>query len=224
MAVYTQTVLDSITDITKDVDHVRWPLTEIARWLNQAQSQIASLHPRAAADYYTLELVAGARQDLRTIDADVSWVRLHDLVCNVSGSDPTGATIRRVSRPALDFAFRTWRAKAATATAVKEFSMDERSPFVFDVWPPVVAGTKVLGLASVRPGEVCVLNSGGTALANVNETIGLADGFEVPMIDYALFRMFSKDANDPNYAQRAGMHLQAFNFAMGVETKDAKAE
>lgn len=223
MSVLTQTVLDSITDITKDVDHERWSLREISRWLNQAASQISTIHPRAASQYLTLTLAAGSRQDLRTIDATRSWVRLHELVCNVSGSDPTGDTIRQVSRPVRDYAFKTWRA-TSNASAVKEYSMDEREPFTFDVYPPVSAGTKVLALASIRPAAFCVLNGGGTALNDANEVIPLADGFEVPLIDYALFRMFSKDANDQSYASRAALHLQAFQLAMGVETKDAKPE
>lgn len=224
MAAKTQTVIDSITDITKDVDRERFKLTEISRWMNQGAGQIATIHPRAASQYLQLTLAAGARQDLRTIDPTKQWVRLHELVCNVVGSNPTGDTIRQVSRPALDFTFKTWRSQAATATAVKEYTQDEREPFTFDVYPPVAAGTKVLALASVRPAPFCVLDGGLTALLNPDEIVPLADGFEVPLIDYTLFRLFSKDANDPTYQARAAMHLQAFQLAMGIETKDAKPE
>jgi hypothetical protein len=224
MAAKTQTVIDSVTDITKDYDHVRWSLAEISRWMNQAAGEIATMHPRASAQYLTLTLGAGVRQDLRVIDSAKAWIRLHELVCNVSGSDPTGPTIRLVSRSAMDSVFRTWRASTG-ASAVKEYTLDEREPFTFDVYPPQsAAGTKVLALASVRPAAFCVLNAGATALSDASEVIPLADGFEVPLIDYTLFRMFSKDANDPAYAGRAAMHLQAFQGAMGIETKDAKSE
>jgi hypothetical protein len=225
VSVKTQAVLDSITDISKDPDRVRWTLPEIARWLNHGAGQVATIHPRAASQYVTLSLAAGARQDLRTIDATKSWIRLHELVCNATAAGaPTGDTIRHVARAALSNAVKTWRSLAASATAVKEYTQDEREAFTFDVYPPVAAGTKVLALASMRPAPFCILNGGNTGLLDNNETVPLADGYDIPLIDYALFRMFSKDTNDPSYAARAALHLQAFQLAMGIETKDAKPE
>lgn len=218
-----QSIIDRITDVTRDVDHVRFTLPEIARWLNNAMDQIASLHPRAASQYVTLTLAAGARQDLRTIAPTTRWVRLYELVCNVPADTPVGATIRQVSRPALDFAFRTWRS-TSPATAVKEFTMDEREPFTFDVYPPVSAGTKVYALAAIKPPPCMALAISGEALLDPDEEFPLADGYDIPAVDYVLFRLFSKDANDQSYAARAGGHLQAFQLAMGVETKDASVQ
>lgn len=79
-----QSIIDRVTDVTKDYDHVRWTLPEIARWLNDAAGQIATIHPRAASRYVTLTLAAGARQDLREIDPPRKWIRLHELTCNVT--------------------------------------------------------------------------------------------------------------------------------------------
>ena len=220
-----QSIIDRVTHVTKDYDRVRWTLAEIALWLNDAQDQIASLHPRAASQYVTLTLVKGSRQDLRVIDPSTRWIRLFELTCNMREEDgvdePTGSTIRQVSRPALDFAFRRWRTKGATSLEVKEFSMDEREPFTFDVNPPVQAGVKVYALAAAKPAPCMVLNGNGTALADPNEQFGLADGYDIPAADYVLFRCFNKDANDPTYSSRAATHLQAFQLAMGVETRDA---
>lgn len=222
-----QTIIDQVTDVTKDYDHVRWTLAEIARWLNNAQDQIAQIHPRAASQYRTLTLTSGSRQDLRIIDPAERWIRLFELTCNVTEADSEGAasgkTIRQISRPSLDFAFRTWRGKAATAQEVKEFAMDEREAFTFDVNPPVAAGTKVYALVAVKPAPCMVLTSDASTLADPDEQFGLADGYEIPAVDYVLFRCFNKDANDPTYAQRSATHLQSFQLAMGVETRDASA-
>lgn len=221
MSALTQEVIDAVTDVTKDYDRVRFTLAEMSRWMNHAAGQIATIHPRAASQYLQLTLGAGSRQDLRTIDSTKKWIRLHELVCNVTGSDPTGDTIRQVARPIRDNAFKTWRS-TASASAVKEYSLDEREPFTFDVYPPIAAGTKVLALASIRPDAFCELDGVGTALADTSEIVPLADGYEIPVIDYTLFRLFSKDANDQSYQARAAMHLQAFQLAMGIETNDAK--
>lgn len=209
-----QSIIDRVTFVTKDPDRVRFTLDEILLWLNNAQEQIASLHPRAASQYVTLTLAEGARQDLRTIAPTTRWIRLHELVCNVVGDKPVGTTIRQISRPSIDFAFRSWRGGSPTATAVKEYSMDEREPFTFDVNPPVAPGTKVYALAAVKPAPI-------TSEAG---DFALADGYDIPAVDYVLFRLFSKDANDQTYSARAAGHLQAFQLAMGVETKDASVQ
>lgn len=217
-----QSIIDRVTDVTKDYDHVRWTLPEIARWLNDAAGQIASVHPRAAARYVTLTLTEGSRQDLRTLDPDTQWIRLYELVCNVVDDEATGSTIRQISRPALDFAFRTWRGRTPTATEVKEYSLDEREPFTFDVNPPVAAGARVMALAAVRPEPCMILNEGGTALADPDEKFPLAAGYDIPAVDYVLARCFAKDANDPTYANRAAMHTQLFQATLGVEVSDTR--
>lgn len=221
-----QSIIDRVVYVTKDVDFVRWTLPEISRWLNNAQDQIASLHPRAASGYVTLTLAEGSRQDLRVLAPNTRWVRLFSLVCNVplDTSLPTGATIRQVSRAALDAAFRSWRKRPPTAQEVKEFAMDEREVYTFDVIPPVQAGVKVYALASVKPPACMRLTPDGTALLDPEEEFGLPDGFDIPAVDYVLFRCFNKDANDPAYAQRSADHLQAFQLAMGVEVRDASPE
>lgn len=219
-----QSIIDRVTDVTKDRDHVRWTLPEIARWLNNAQDSIATLTPRASSRYLSLTLQEGSRQDLRTIDANTRWLRLYDLLCNMRDDRPTGTTIRQVSRPALDFSARAWRGQPPTAIAVKEFATDERDPYSFDVYPPVVAGVKVYALAAVKPESSMKLNSEGTGLVDPDEVFPLADGYDIPAVDYILFRCFSKDTNDQSYASRATAHLQAFQLALNAETNDARVQ
>lgn len=213
-----QSIIDRVKLVNKDPDHVRWTASELLTWVNDAQDQIASLHPRAATTYVTLTLAQGSRQDLRTISPTTRWVRLFELTTNMEPVPdtedqftPTGPTIRAIPRRSLDTAFRNWRGRAPTATQVKEFALDERDPFTFDVVPPVAAGVRVLALAAVKPAAV-------TALDN----FGLPDGYDIPAVDYVLYRCFSKDANDPSLAQRAQVHLQTFQLSMGVETMDAQ--
>lgn len=221
-----QSIFDRVTFVTKDYDRVRWTLEELSSWLNDAQDQIATIHPRSASRYTTLTLKAGSRQDLRVLDPSVRWIRLFELLANFRANDtdtPTGTTIRMMYRPALDNAFSNWRSRPPTALAVDEFAMDEREVYTFDVNPPVQEGVKVYALVAIKPPPCAILNSNKNALADPNEEFGLADGYDIPAVDYVLFRCFNKDANDPTYAARATAHLQAFQLAMGVETRDASA-
>lgn len=211
-----QSIIDRVKSITKDEDLVRWTSDEIVKWINDAQDQIASIHPRASTTYIPLTLAQGSRQDLRTISPTTRWIRLYELVVNITGSSgspkPDGTTIRMIPRSVLDTAFRTWRTASPTAAEVKECAIDERDPYTFDVYPPVAAGTRVLALAAVMPPAV-----------TAGSQFGLPDRYDIPALDYVLYRCFSKDANDPTYTARAQAHLQSFQLAMGVETADAGA-
>lgn len=219
MAIRTQSVLDRIDFATGDTARKRFSLPRIAQFLNEAQSMIAEASPKSSAAYLPITLVAGTQQTLEN-DTSKSWIRLHEVVCNASaGGLPTGASVRLVSRPQLDQVARNWRAASAGATV--EYTMDERDPKAFMVYPPAVAGAKLFALASPRPGPVCVLNGGGTALADANELIGLGDGFDIPMVDWVLYRLFSKDALEPGYQVRAKDHFAAAQGALGVVLQDA---
>lgn len=207
-----ESIITRITHVTKDPDHVRFTIDEILLWINDAQAQIASLHPRASTSGRVITLAAGARQDLKTIDPSVRWLRLFEIICNCTGTVPDGEQVRQVPRATLSAVTPAWR-KATASGTIKEYILDERDPYQFEVNPPATAGTKVYVLAAVKPADV----------AQADE-FGLAEGYDIPVVDYVLSRLFSKDANDPSYVARAAAHLQLFQMAMGVETKDASAE
>lgn len=221
MRATVQSIIDRVTHVTKDYDHVRWTIPELALWINDAQGVIAQVHPRAAAVYYTLALNEGARQDLQLIDPTKHWVRLYHLVCNTMDGEPTGTSIRQVHRGSLDYGTPRWRTRPPTARIVDEFWVDEHNPYVFEVSPPVVEGVEVNALVAFKPDPVAALDITGTALADPDELFGLPHGYDIPAADYVLYRCFSKDANDPSYQQRSALHFQSFQLSMGVEVSDA---
>lgn len=218
-----QSIIDRVTDITGDSGRVRWTLAEISRWLNEAAQLLAEASPRVSAQYRTLTLAAGSRQDLRTIDPTTSWVRLLELTSNVTSTGALGATIRMVSRPSLDAATPSWRSGPATALSVVEFALDEREPNTFDVNPPVRDGVRVLALAAVKPPACMALTSDGTALADPDEEFPMPPGLDTAAVDYVLYRCFLKNTNAPAYQARASAHLQAFQAVAGVEARDTAA-
>lgn len=219
MAIRTQSVIDRIDSVTSDTSRKRFSLARISLWMNEAQSVISEASANATAAYRAVSLVAGAHQSLAN-DPTAGWIRLHKVVCNAdSGGAPVGASVRQVSADQLDQVVRAWRAGPAAATI--EYATDERDPKAFSVFPPAVAGSKLFVLASTRPGPVCVLNLSQTALLDAAEVIGLSDGLDVPMVDWVLYRLFSRDSSDPAYQARAKDHLAAAQLALGVTLKDA---
>lgn len=208
-----QDIVDRVTFITKDADAVRWTLGEIVIWVRDAIDQIATMHPRVASQYIAVALREGTRQDLNDIDPSLRWIRMHELSSNVDANDrPVGLKARQVSTSSLYFSISKWGTRPLAA-GVKEYAMDEREATAFDVYPPVAEGTRVLLMASIKPASI----------EDEDSEFPLPDGYDIPATDYVLYRLFSKDANDQTYATRATGHLQAFQLAMGVETKDAAA-
>lgn len=219
MSVLTQSVIDRVVYVTNDPQFKLFRLTAIRRWMNEGAQLIAEVAPRAAAGRHDFTLAEGAQQDLRT-DTSKRWIRLHEALFNLTSTDAEGDHIRLVDPRSLNTAFRAWR-RRAPAPSVFEYALDERTPFTFDVFPPVRAGAKIRVVASVAPPDFCVLNTGGTALADPTETIPLTDGFDIPLVDWVLYRLFTKDTTDQAYAARANNHRQAAQGALGVVIKDA---
>lgn len=218
----TQSIIDRVTYILRDDDHVRWTWPELSLWINDARNRVAELHPRVVADHRIITLQEGSRQDLRLIDPTTNWIRLYSLVCNVRDGKPTGPTIQVIDRNALDRAFSQWRGAPPTARDVQEFSLDDRDKYGFDVVPPVRAGVEVYAFVSAVPtAPIAVLNVNRDGLADSDEVTGLPPSYAIPMSDYVLYRCFTKDANDPTYASRAQTHLQAFTLEVQAEISDA---
>lgn len=221
MPAKTQSVIDRIDAITNDPTHRRFKLPRIALWMNEAQRLIAEVAVRAASEDITLTLVAGVEQDLRTLEPSRDWIKLHRVKHNVVEGLLIGAEIREVDPVTRHNATPLWR-RAKPSRTVLEYAIDQRLPTQFEVYPPAVAGTQVRALVSAAPEPVCVLNPGGTALADPDETIGLANGFDGPLVDLVLARLFMLDANEPAYQARGGAHLQAAERALGITIKAAQ--
>lgn len=218
MSVLTSSLLSRIDDVTNDPQRKRFALERIALWLNEAAGLIAEMHPRASTARQTVTLVAGAEQDLRN-GSTTEWVRLFEVMYPIVAGAP-GAAMRQVDSKTLDRTFPNWRRRTPTALP-QEYALDERAPYSFDVNPPALAGVQVRVLAAVRPAPCCVLNTAKTALADPAEVFPLAAGYDVPAIDWVLYRLFSKDAGDATYAARAKAHLAAAQLVIGPVTKDA---
>lgn len=218
MAAKTQSVIDRIDAITSDPSRRRFKLARIALWMNDMQRLIAELAVRAASEDRTLTLAAGVEQDLRALEPGVDWIKLHRIKHNVVEGLLIGAEIREVDPVTRHNVAPLWRRTKPSRT-VQEYALDPRLPTQFEVFPPAVAGTQVRALVSVAPPPVCVLDGAGTALANPNEVIGLAAGFDGPLVDLTVARLFMLDAGDASYQARAAAHIQAAERSLGVTIK-----
>ena len=198
-----QTIVDRAEVLLQDTTNVRWPAAELLGWLNDGQREIVALRPDAAAKTVSHQLVAGTKQG---IPAD--GYSLLKVVRNMGAGSVPGAAIRQVPQEALDSSTPNWHALSA-ATVTLHYVFDPRTPKTFYVYPPADGSTFVELVYSAVP----------AAIATLGDVITLDDVYANSLLDYVLYRAYSKDLEVPASAERAAAHRVAFENSLGLKAQ-----
>ena len=202
------TILGRASIILQDTTNIRWPEDELLAWLNDGQREIVLRKPDSYAK--SVATVLTASETKQSLPAD--GIQLLDIVRNlgIAGTTP-GRAVTRTERYILDSQRPNWNTETGSSV-VKHYMFDERNPKVFYVYPPQPAAS---------PGYVEVVYSAApTDLATSAATITLDDIYSSALLDYVLYRAYSKDADiAPSAPQRAVGHYQA--FLQSVSGKEA---
>jgi len=213
----TAKVVDLISraqTLLQDTTSVRWPVLELQGWLNDSYRETVNLRPDANTATGEFTCVAGARQVVTTTFA--SALRVIEVVRNTAVSSAKGA-VRLVNRRMLDDQRRNWYAETQTVD-IQHYMYDPRLPKEFLVYPPASTAARLEVVYSSVPlahalTEVQLTNP---ATADV---IRIDDSYFNALLDYVLYRAYSKDADYASNAQRAVAHYQAFQSALGVSAQ-----
>ena len=208
-AIQVNDVVTRVGQLLQDTTHIRWPLAEKLQYITDAVREVCFYKPDACAKTAVVNLVAGTKQGLPS-----DGTTLIDIVRNmgVGGATP-GVAPRAVTRKILDAQIPDWHKSAASAE-VKHFIFDPQNQRVFYVYPPQPAtGQGSLELVySAEPGN-----------ATENGTLDL-DGTWLPaIVNYALYRCYSKDGEYAANANLAAAYYQAFNAQMVGRTNAEQA-
>lgn len=183
--------------ILNDEQHVRWTLTEIIDWINDAAGEIIVIRPAANSVTETIKLKAGPYQNIPE-----RGLQLMDVIRNVPGR-----SISRTDRNLLDDQFPDWY-QARETDRLRHFTYDERNPKGFYVYPPARDGIEIEVMYSALPEIV----------KTKDDTLDMAESYIGPIISYILYRALAKDSEYAN-GQVAAAHWQAFQFALGERTQ-----
>ena len=210
MALTAQSLIRRATDVLQDKTSVRWPADELVRWLNDAQREVALYRPDAFSTYAAIALVAGSRQSLPT-----GSVKLIDIVGNTAGNKNA---VRQISRRALDEQTPGWHSLSGVTT-IMHFMYDPRDPRTFYVYPPAAAtGASINAVFASYPADVTEPSAGSDYTA-VTGNINVQDVFANSLLDFILYKAYSKDSEYAGNVQRAAAHYGAFATALGIEIK-----
>ena len=174
--------------LANDVDSVQWPAAERELWINEGQIALVKIKPDAKTKTGTVALLAGAKQTNPTDCLEIIELR----------QNANGAAILPCDRKALDAFQPGWMTSTASATVVHY--MDDPQPDTFYVYPP----------QPVSPGSVVMTYVAMPTTVAAGGNIDVRDIYADKLVNYMLYRAYSKDAEGGD-AARAAAALQLFN-------------
>lgn len=193
-------LIDRCNETAQDEGGIIWESSQALEWLNDGQRAIVSLRPDASILNHAVILQAGTKQS-------ITGLRFMAAMRNMGGDGLTpGRAIRLVDRGAKDEADPDWHAETASSE-VREYIYDARTPKEYYVSPPVVSSPDVYIEISeaVDPADV-------TAIGN---PITLDNIYSPHLIEWMLYRFFSRDSEETPNIQRAISHFQGFFNLLG---------
>lgn len=199
-----QSIINKVKVTLQDTTNVRWTDTELLAYLNDGQREICMRRPDASSVLANITLVQGTRQQIP--DAGTAVLRVLRNM-GTSGTQP-GRAIRHIPLDLIDANVPNWHAATAQAEILHAMT-DARMPQYFYVYPPATAGTQLEVLYAAPPAEV----------ATPSGTISLDDVFATPLMDYILFRAYTKDQDMAGNATRAEAHFKLFESSMNGKTQ-----
>jgi hypothetical protein len=199
-------VLDRVNTILVDVTKTRWTYEELIVWFNDAVLAVVNKRPDANVQNTSYTLTANQSKQILPTNG-LRWI---DVIFN----EATGSPIRKTIRRQLDDQIPNWHRR--TGTEPTQYVFDERDPKVIYVYPQVTTAQSVLACYSIAPTAIDIADI-ATAI------IPIDDNYVNPLVDFILYRAYSKDADYAANAQRAMGHLQAFGAELGDKYQVDKA-
>ena len=203
MATLTQTLINRARTILQDAEGTRWPDLELLGWINDGQRESILVKPSANARNLSVRLVQGTRQSL-----PADGVQLIDVVRNMgaAGTDP-GKAVRIVLREVLDAQVPDWHSETP-ASSIKHYVYSVLDPQTFYVYPPSNGLGYVELVYGALPADVTIQGS-----------ISLGDIYANALLDYMLYRAYSKDSEFSADQNRAAIYQSAFISALVGKSK-----
>lgn len=206
-------ILSAASITLLDQENTRWPLSELLGYINQAIAALVAVKPNANSETVTLYLQAGTLQTLPDNCTLLSRVTRNMVTGHDEPGGPVGgAAIRQVAgRDLMDAFFPGWQSDATLfAGQVKHVIHDMADRRTFYVIPGNDGTGKIEAVVGVFPTDLPVPGTPDDIEQYATITVPLPDVFRTAVLDYVLYRAFSKDGAVPASEARAAKHSGAF--------------
>lgn len=198
--------------ILQDDGAVRWTARELRDWLNEAQRAIVMAKPNAISGTVSLSLSSGTRQSL-----PAQYTVLSRVVRNAGAGGKAIRTLAR--REILDAEIPGWHDTTVLPfnASVVYVWQDAMSPREFYVAPGNTGSGTVEAIVGKYPTDIPIPSSGAGLEVTAYTTVsGFEDIYQGVLLDFVLYRAFSKDEESPNASARADKHLNLATAALSA--------
>jgi hypothetical protein len=192
-----------------DVGYDRVDEDDWIKYLNASIRSLILVRPDAGAQTDNVQLTAGVLQALPS-----TALRMLGITRNMGADGATpGKIITPTARKHIDYSNLLWPA-ATGDTEVDNFSYDKENPRIFFVTPPVSSSINVFVEMQVSQLP--------TTVAATGDDPGVNDVFFEPLVQYMLYKAFSADDEDVEFA-KAVQYMQNFFNLLQVEIATSSA-
>jgi hypothetical protein len=217
MTVLASDIITRAQIIVQDTTGVRWPFSELLQWLNDGQREVAVYKPSATAVNVALELQAGTLQNIGAGGLALLRV-MRNLKTPVTEPRIGTRATRVVDREVLDSQHPAWHDPDVFAYTkeVKHFCFDDVDPTNFYVFPGNNGTGVVEAVISRSPIDVVAVGD-VNSIASYQRPISIPDIYSNVLLDYTLFRAYSKDSDFAGNAERSGLHYTMFSNSLSAK-------
>lgn len=223
MTITAQSLVQRATDLMQDQTSVRWPAAELVRWLNDGQRAIIKVRPDAMNTTATFRCIVGTRQSLSSATASGGSTplspapsKLIEISRNLAATSAKKA-VRLVPREILDAQTPGWHAVTGSVD-ILHYMFDARDPKTFYVYPPATNLAELEVMYSAYPTDIAAPADGALYTA-VTGNVSLPDIYADDILNFMLFRAYSKDSEYAGNTQRAGGYMTLLTQSLGDEIK-----
>lgn len=209
MTIAVQSIVFAIQDALGDLRGIRWPASTIVEYLKDGQLTISTVRPDALTTESELTLAAGVKQAIPD-----TMQTLHDVLRNAEGKKKA---ITQVQRNDLDAVDPDW-ANGPQRSEVEHVMVDARAPRIFEVYPPIKVGTKVLVRGTNYASALNTPDSPGLAYSTATGNIGVADEYKPALIEFGLYRAWAR-SDEYGSAEKAAQHYANFMASLGADAQ-----
>ncbi|WP_296763706.1 DUF6682 family protein [Sediminimonas sp.] len=218
MALTAKDVLSRARVVLQDAGSTRWLLPELLDWLNDGLRSVALYKPSAISETKVLELAEGTYQELAE---GQQLLRATRNITSLVAATPRvgGPVITPIAREILDAQQPNWHDTTAVpfSATVRHIMSDIMDPRIFYVYPGNDGTGKIEATVSREPTTIAV--EGGddvNDIASYNIALPISPIYMDPLLDFILYRAFSKDMQMAGSAQRSVAHYQNFMNALNL--------
>lgn len=192
----TAAVTDRVGILLQDPTAIRWPIAERLSYISDACREICSFKPDVFIKTAVHKLDSGTRQSLPS-----DGVILIDITRNmgVDGLTP-GRAPRVVTREILDAQIPNWHASTPSPDVI-HYTFDPQNQRSFYVYPPQ---------PKTSQGSLEIAYAGTPSELNDGDLLPVDDTWMPALVNYTLYRCYSKDAEYAANGSLAAAYYQAF--------------